>query len=220
MHELRQKAPKGSAVSKMEVYLSEVYLKIKKGEKFSLDELARKNKLSGTSATLLKREGIVQKIGKSREGLWNWPGRMPDEALALQLLDAINVYNGSFKNSPEKIKFVIDTDWSSPENESPVPASNDITPAIESLKTPLNERLLSRAFRGSTPDQMDLFSGARSLLEEKIFISGAIASAVYSTFSNPTEFIKQSPENIEDLNDAIVRTSIDLLNKLISQKKP
>lgn len=212
MHELRTKAPKSSAVLKMEVYLSAVWTKIKQGEKFSLDELARKNRLSGTTATLLKKEGIVEKVGKSREGIWIWPGRMPDEELALQLLDAINVYNGSFKNSPPRIAPDIQ------EIELTSPASNDIDRAIESLKTPLNERLLSRAFRGSTPEQMDLFSGARSLLEEKLFISGSIASALYSTFSNPTEFVKQSPENIEDLNDAIVRASNDLLNKLISQK--
>lgn len=212
MHELRQKAPKASAVLKMEIYLSEVYTKIKRGDKFSLDQLARDNQLSGTSATLLKREGIVQKVGKGREGLWSWSGRMPDEDLALQVVDAINVYSGSFKKSRlNKANIAQD-------QRGDAPGCNDIDQAIASLRAPINERLISRAFRGSTSEQMDLFSGARLLREEQIFILGSVTSAVYSTFQNPFEFVKQSADNIQDINEAIVRISIDLLNKLNSQK--
>lgn len=93
----RQKQVKVSASLKAETFLNQVYLKIGKGDIFSLDTLAREHKLSGSFATAIKRQKIVEKIGNRKESTWQWiyPTK-PDKALALTIMDEINRHSGTF----------------------------------------------------------------------------------------------------------------------------
>lgn len=87
----RIKQVKAKAVVKMETYLNSVYLKIGKGEEFSLDELARKHNLSGSIATVLKRCNVVKKADEKRRvcfWIWLYPTK-PDKALALTMMDEV-----------------------------------------------------------------------------------------------------------------------------------
>lgn len=92
----RKKQVKVSALIKMETFLNSVYLKIGKGDVFSLDALARENKLSGSVATLMKRMYIVEKIG-TNNWQWAWPAA-PERSLAITLLDEVNRHNGNWKD--------------------------------------------------------------------------------------------------------------------------
>lgn len=95
---VREKQVKTNAVIKLEVYLNEVYLKIGKGEIFSLDELAREHQISGSYATALKRNKIVDQIGNRQRKSWQWiHPRKPDKALALVLMDELIIYNRKYK---------------------------------------------------------------------------------------------------------------------------
>jgi hypothetical protein len=99
----RQKQVKTSAVVKAESFLNSVYLKIGKGDIFSLDALAREFKLTGTFATVLKRKNIVQKADNTKESAWIWlyPTK-PDKSLALTIMDEVNRHNGAFGASSLK----------------------------------------------------------------------------------------------------------------------
>lgn len=87
----RQKQVKTSAVIKMETFLNRVYLRIGRGDSFSLDAEARSNQMSGSIATILKRCNVVGKIrGSKKELFWTWlyPTK-PDRALAVTMMDEI-----------------------------------------------------------------------------------------------------------------------------------
>jgi len=95
----RKKQVKTSALVKMETYLNDVYLRIGKGEVFSLDALSRSYKMSGSAGTILKRLNIVKKVAG---GTYNWLfPKMPDRALAIVLLDDINRVGGWKGNNVE-----------------------------------------------------------------------------------------------------------------------
>lgn len=87
----RQKQVKTSAVIKMETFLNRVYLRIGRGDSFSLDAEARANQMSGSIATILKRCNVVGKIRGSKNQLfWTWlyPTK-PDRALAVTMMDEV-----------------------------------------------------------------------------------------------------------------------------------
>lgn len=80
----------------METFLNEVYLKIGKGDTFSLDALARTHKISGTAATVIKRMNVVKKIS-SNTWTWIYP-KAPERSLAITLLDEVNRNNGNWNH--------------------------------------------------------------------------------------------------------------------------
>lgn len=92
----RKKQVKATALLKMETFLNEVYLKIGKGDVFSLDALARTHNMSGSVATVIKRMNVVSKIS-SNTWTWIYP-KAPERSLALTLLDEVNRKNGNWNN--------------------------------------------------------------------------------------------------------------------------
>lgn len=200
----------------MEIFLSEVYLKVKKGDSFSLDELARSNKISGSAATVIKRAGVVTQVnGDRKNAVWAWAyAGYPGTPLATYVMDEIMEATRRRRAGGEEP--------AGDDSEAITPLPLPFTaPEIEAPQIALNRAapngMLARALASATDHrQLNIFDGHRERQADRVYVAGCIAGQMYHSLLN-TEFIFD--DQYGPLNAWIAEAADDLLNKLYSPTK-
>jgi len=200
-------------VLKVKGFLQDVTLKIRKGDKFSMDGLATEHRVSGSMGTALTKMGFIRSSPEKHGVYLSVKPFQATEKMAIQILEFIRLRNIQMKkekdvmlNNPLLMDVPLSADHSSNMSSK---SGNDITLKLKSFKT--------AEIKPTKPkDQIDIFDGIKNVYEERLAVCSAIATGVYSGRS---ELISRlTDEDIKLLNQRILYAGMDLMDQILNFK--
>jgi len=106
-----------------------------------------------------------------------------------------------------------------PQQQSINIPTDDIQFKSKSLKSPEIEPILEKIFiKINEGKQSDIFDGISNVHNERVHVASAIASGIWGTLGLGHDFPRMSNEAIQEINEKIMFTTGDLMEKILNFK--
>lgn len=196
-------------IAKVINYLNAVKAKTDEHVSFSLDQLAREYRISGSNGTALVRLNLLKSDGE----LWQLTEFFNnDETTAKMVIEEVRQYDSKYHRTIEAHPTA--NKGTREDNTSDDPLTRKLNEGVQSANL---TTMLAKALKQAMPKPENLlFSDPHNDFNDLVVIASAMVGGLYANLGFTGTQIQSShaPSVLQSINDAIVISAKDLLSKL------